>query len=71
MRCIILCACVLVSTQAQAYIPNNTSSFGVYSKAYTDRQQAKRWRWLCRGAGRYQAMSEAYEAGKRDPCNSR
>jgi len=71
MRWIIpaLCACVLVSTQAQAYQPGQHTTFGTYSKAYLDRQQAKRWKQLCKGGGRYQAMSEAYEAGKPDPCN--
>lgn len=71
MRCIILCACVLVSTQAQAYMSKQQTTFGVYSQAYLDRQQAKRWKLLCKGAGRYQAMSEAHEAGKPDPCNSK
>lgn len=29
----------------------------------------KRWRELCKGGGRYQAMGEAYEMGRPDPCN--
>jgi len=71
MRWIIpaLCACVLVSTQARAYQPGQ-HTFGTYSQAYLDRQQAKRWKQLCKGGGRYQAMSEAYEARKPDPCNT-
>lgn len=59
---------VLLATPAAAYQPGQAPMFGTYSKAYVDRQQAKRWRELCRGAGRYQAMSEAYAAGKPDPC---
>jgi hypothetical protein len=73
MRWIIpaLCACVLIATctQARAYL-SNQPAFGTYSQKYLDRQQAKRWKALCRGGGRYQAMSEAHEAGKPDPCNS-
>lgn len=53
---------------ADAYRPNQQPMFGTYSQAYLERAQAKRWRELCKGAGRYQAMSEAYEAGKPDPC---
>lgn len=65
-----LCVCVLSCTQAQAYISNHQPMFGTYSQKYLDKQQAKRWKQLCRGGGRYQAMSEAYQAGKPDPCNS-
>jgi hypothetical protein len=57
------------AAEASGYRPGENPSFGVYSRAYVDRQQAKRWRELCKGGGRYQAMSEAYEAGKPDPCN--
>lgn len=56
-------------TQAHSYTPYAQPMFGTYSKAYLDRQQVKRWKELCKGGGRYQAMSEAYEAGKPDPCN--
>jgi len=75
MRWIIpaLCACVLVATctQARAYMSNQQPMFGTYSQKYLDRQQAKRWKELCKGGGRYQAMSEAYEAGKPDPCSAK
>ena len=68
----VLCAILLMATctRAHAYQADRQPVFGTYSKAYQDRQQAKRWRALCKGAGRYQAMSEAYEAGKPDPCNA-
>jgi len=57
------------AAEASTYRPGEGPSFGAYSQAYVDRQQARRWRELCKGGGRYQAMSEAYEAGKPDPCN--
>lgn len=46
-----------------------STQFGTYSQAHIDQQQSKKWKELCRGAGRYQAMREAYDAGKPDPCN--
>lgn len=49
--------------------PDRQPIFGTYSKAYLDRQQLKKWKDLCKGGGRYQAMAEAYEARKPDPCN--
>jgi hypothetical protein len=65
-------ACILVSFQAQAdiYRPNAQPMFGTYSQAYLDRRQAKRWKKLCKGGGRYQAMSEANSVGKPDPCRA-
>jgi len=56
------------AAEASGYRPGEGPSFGTYTRAYVDRQQAKRWRDLCKGGGRYQAMSEAYEAGKPNPC---
>lgn len=56
------------AADASAYRPGDGPSFGTYSRPYLDRAQQRRWHTLCRGAGRYQAMSEAYAAGKRDPC---
>lgn len=38
--------------------------FGTFSPQY----YAKRWKKLCKGAGRYTAMAEAYEQGRPDPC---
>lgn len=38
--------------------------FGTFSPQY----YAKRWKKLCKGAGRYTAMAEAYEQGQPDPC---
>ena len=39
--------------------------FGTYSQHYYQR----RWSRLCKGgAGRYDAMREAYDLGKPDPC---
>jgi hypothetical protein len=60
----------VAGAEASVYRPGEGPSFGTYSKAYLDRQQAKRWKQLCKGGGRYQAMSEAYEARKPDPCNT-
>jgi hypothetical protein len=67
---IVLSVCVLICSQAQAdiYRPNAQPMFGTYSQAYLDRQQAKSWKELCKGGGRYRAMSEAYSVGKPDPC---
>lgn len=39
-------------------------AFGTYSDAYL----RKRWQRMCRTAARYQAMAEAYEHGKHNPC---
>lgn len=36
---------------------------------YTDKYYEKKWKKLCKGAGRYDAMREAYERGKPDPCS--
>lgn len=55
-------------TNARAYPSNQGPGFGVFSQAYLDRQKAKRWKLMCKGGGRYQAMSEARTAGKPDPC---
>ena len=59
---------VLMPIAASAMGPTR---FGTYSQAYLDRQQAKKWKDLCSGGGRYQAMSEAYDAGKPDPCKEK
>jgi hypothetical protein len=72
MRWIIpaLSALILVATCIHArsdYRANQQPAFGTYSQAYLDRQQAKRWKALCKSGG-YQATSEAYSAGKPDPC---
>lgn len=65
-----LSACVLITqAQADSYRPDRQPVFGTYSQKYLDRSQAKRWKELCKGGGRYQAMSEAYEAGKPYPCS--
>lgn len=42
-------------------------TFDVHSKKYLERQK-RRWRQLCKGGGRYQAMAEAYEMGRSSPC---
>jgi hypothetical protein len=39
-------------------------AFGTYSTNYMQR----RWARLCKGGGRYQAMAEAYERGRPNPC---
>jgi hypothetical protein len=67
---LIFAACLLVATcvQARADMFDGQPVFGTFSKAYLDRQQLKKWKQLCKGGGRYQAMSEAYSAGKPDPC---
>ncbi|MDI1264033.1 MAG: hypothetical protein PS018_12335 [bacterium] len=61
--------CAALTAHAADYRAGEPATFGTYSKAYQDHAQLKRWRSLCRGGGRYQAMSEAYEARKPDPCN--
>jgi hypothetical protein len=38
--------------------------FGTYSDAYYER----RWARMCRGPMRYDAMREAFERGKQNPC---
>ena len=58
-----------IPARADSYRPNQQPTFGTYTQAYLDRAQARRWTELCKGGGRYQAMSEAYESGKPDPCN--
>ena len=45
-----------------------STQFGTYTQAYLDRKDAKRWKELCKGGGRYQAMAEAYDKGKPSPC---
>lgn len=49
---------------SRLFTPTITDSFGTYTPAYYQR----RWKKLCKGGGRYEAMSEAYELGMRDPC---
>lgn len=39
-------------------------TFGTYSNHYLHR----RWARMCKGAARYQAMGEAYEMGRPQPC---
>jgi hypothetical protein len=65
-----LSACVLVATctGARAYRSDQQPMFGTYSQKYLDKRQQKRWQALCKGEGRYQAMSEAAAAGKPSPC---
>lgn len=69
-RVLIFAAVLLIATciKAHAYLSDQPPLFGTYSKAYQDRWQAKKWRAMCKTGGRYQAMSEAYSAGKPDPC---
>lgn len=43
---------------------NDLNRFGRYSDAYYQR----RWKRMCKGGGRYVAMSEAYDGRKPDPC---
>lgn len=40
-------------------------AFGTYSDSYL----RKRWRRMCATAARYQAMAEAYDHGKANPCS--
>lgn len=59
-------AFVLMATPASsADLP--LARFGTYSDAHL----RKRWANLCKGGGRYQAMAEAYELGRPDPCQVR
>ena len=61
----VILACVWIG---RAYGMGSTK-FGTYTKAYEDKQDLKRWKKLCEGGGRYQAMAEAYDKHKPDPCN--
>lgn len=45
-------------------IDGDIGSFGVYSPAY----YARRWRRMCAGPQRYDAMREANELGRPMPC---
>lgn len=45
-----------------------TEGFGRPSRT-VDAINAGRWREMCKGAARYEAMREAYELRKPDPCN--
>lgn len=35
---------------------------------YGDQYYARRWQRMCNGSARYDAMREAYDLGKRNPC---
>lgn len=39
------------------------------ARNYHEKWLKERWATLCKGGGRYQAMAEAYEMGRPDPCN--
>lgn len=43
-------------------------AFGTYSDAYMARKQWRLWKQMCKGSARYQAMWEAHDAGKPNPC---
>lgn len=45
-------------------IDGDISRFGTYSQQYLER----RWRRMCSGPARYDAMREAYERGLPQPC---
>jgi hypothetical protein len=47
-------------------------SWGVIGRfgTYSDAHLARRWAKMCATAARYQAMSEAYELGKDQPCKN-
>jgi len=71
-----LVACIVFSCLAidlarsgdkRVYPPFNGVSPPV---SYGDQYYARRWNKLCRGGGRYQAMAEAHEIGKPNPCES-
>jgi hypothetical protein len=61
--------CTPAQTEAGECLPlidrPGIRAFGTYSDHYYQR----RWARLCKGAGRYDAMREAYDLGKPDPCN--
>lgn len=59
---------ILLLTCSPAFAMAPTQ-FGTYSQAYLDRQQLKKWKEMCKGGARYQAMSEAYDVRKPDPCS--
>ena len=43
--------------------------FGTYNDAFMERRQAKKWKKMCEGSARYDAMSEAYVLRKPNPCD--
>lgn len=43
---------------------SDLTRFGIYSDAY----YARRWRRMCAGAARYDAMREANDMGRGNPC---
>ena len=43
--------------------------FGTYNEAFQERRQAKKWKKMCEGSARYDAMSEAYVLRKPNPCD--
>lgn len=51
-------------TCGQTTCDGDISKFGRYSRAYYER----RWKRMCKGGARYDAMREAFEAGKPNPC---
>jgi hypothetical protein len=46
------------------YQRSRLDRFGQYGDAYYER----RWFKMCKGPARYDAMREAYELGKKNPC---
>lgn len=48
--------------------PEITQGYSISGRAAMERYYIHRWAQLCKGGGRYQAMSEAYELGRPSPC---
>lgn len=49
------------------YRSGNLDGFGAYSSRYYERH----WKRMCKTPARYDAMREAAEMGKRNPCASK
>lgn len=43
---------------------SDLNKFGIYSNKYYE----KRWERMCKTGARYDAMREAYDMGKKQPC---
>ena len=55
---------LVLRPRANGAVDSDISKFGRYGDAYYQR----RWRRMCLGAARYDAMREADELGKPNPC---
>lgn len=55
---------VALAADRPVYRPGEIDKFGTYSLRYYE----KRWRAMCKGPARYDAMREASAMGRPQPC---